>query len=212
MRGCRQCDECYERASAYASRTAARVFCPDRGDPLPGRDPAHPARHHRRVSGPNLPRDKTGKIPEMTGVRGEQVTGGSFPPTIWKKFMTEAVKRSKVKDFAAPSLGGEVILPSPSPTPCAPGPSPDSDTSNSPSGSPSPQPSPTPTFSSLPSPETEVLATLPPLPKEKAAPARSSLGRHFGHGRGPCRRLSIEAAVHRQSLGGQLSVYPSLLQ
>ena len=28
---CRQYDECYERASAYASRTAARVFCPDRG-------------------------------------------------------------------------------------------------------------------------------------------------------------------------------------
>ncbi len=114
-----------------------------------------------------FPPDETGKIPEMTDVRGKRVTGGAFPATIWKKFMTEAVKGTKSKGFAAPSLGGEVLVPSP--TPCAPAPTPGSDTSNClPSPSPSPSPSPPP---APPSPPPH---PSPPLPKCSPTPTPSS--------------------------------------
>lgn len=66
------------------------------------------------------------EIPEMTNVRGRRVTGGSFPATIWKKFMSEALKGVKGTDFASVEMGGEVLNPSPSPCPTATGAAPSS--------------------------------------------------------------------------------------
>ncbi|MGQ0680307.1 MAG: transglycosylase domain-containing protein [Actinomycetota bacterium] len=50
-----------------------------------------------------------GKIPLMQRVRGRSVTGGSFPATIWKKFMAEAVEGTEPSRFVKPKLGGEVV-------------------------------------------------------------------------------------------------------
>lgn len=50
-----------------------------------------------------------GTIPWMQNVRGKAVTGGSFPATIWKKFMSEAVKGSEPSKFSKPKLGGELV-------------------------------------------------------------------------------------------------------
>lgn len=50
-----------------------------------------------------------GTIPLMRNVRGRDVTGGSFPATIWKKFMSEALKGTKESNFVKPKLGGELV-------------------------------------------------------------------------------------------------------
>ncbi|MGQ0678117.1 MAG: transglycosylase domain-containing protein [Actinomycetota bacterium] len=51
-------------------------------------------------------------IPLMENVHGRKVTGGSFPATIWKKFMSVALKKySKHSDFPTPKLTGEVLSP-----------------------------------------------------------------------------------------------------
>jgi penicillin-binding protein 1A len=60
------------------------------------------------------PHPQTHEIPQMLKVHGRKVTGGSFPATIWKKFMAEALKGMKHSDFPTPKLGGEVMNP---PTP-----------------------------------------------------------------------------------------------
>ncbi len=52
-----------------------------------------------------------GTIPEMQRVRGKQVTGGSFPATIWQKFMTRALEGTKASSFPKPKLGGEIATP-----------------------------------------------------------------------------------------------------
>jgi penicillin-binding protein 1A len=52
-----------------------------------------------------------GTIPEMQRVRGRQVTGGSFPATIWRKFMSEALRGTKGTDFHKPKFGGEIVRP-----------------------------------------------------------------------------------------------------
>jgi penicillin-binding protein 1A len=63
----------------------------------------------------------TKEIPLMQSVRGRKVTGGSFPATIWKKFMAEALKLyEKHGDFPSPKITGEVLSPPPPPCP-APG-------------------------------------------------------------------------------------------
>lgn len=99
------------------------------------------------------PDPATKKIPEMTGVRGRRVTGGSFPATIWQKFMTEAVRGMKAQKFTEPRLGGEEVKPTP--TPCAEeSPPPTAVCLPSPSAAPSPSPgegSPPPTPSPIPS-------------------------------------------------------------
>lgn len=77
------------------------------------------------------------QIPVMTNVRGVRVTGGSFPATIWKKFMTQALKNSRHTDFPTPaSLEGEILpaSPVPCPAPSAPGQS----RSSAPSATPAP--------------------------------------------------------------------------
>ncbi|MGH2722574.1 MAG: transglycosylase domain-containing protein, partial [Actinomycetota bacterium] len=53
------------------------------------------------------PPREDGTIPDMTGVRGIEVTGGSFPAQIWSRFMKEAVKGSKASQFPAAKGGGE---------------------------------------------------------------------------------------------------------
>lgn len=63
------------------------------------------------------PDPQSGKIPEMQKVRGRKVTGGSFPATVWKKFMAEALRGSKHSAFPMPKLGGEVMNPPPPPCP-----------------------------------------------------------------------------------------------
>ncbi|HVL51250.1 MAG TPA: transglycosylase domain-containing protein, partial [Actinomycetota bacterium] len=52
-----------------------------------------------------------GTIPEMQRVRGRQVTGGSFPATIWRKFMAGALEGTKGTSFHKPKLGGEIVRP-----------------------------------------------------------------------------------------------------
>ena len=66
-----------------------------------------------------FPPDPTTKeIPLMQNVRGKQVTGGSFPATIWKKFMAESLKLyEKHGDFPSPKITGEVINAGPPPCP-----------------------------------------------------------------------------------------------
>lgn len=64
------------------------------------------------------PDPTTGVIPLMKGVRGRNVTGGSFPATIWRKFMAEALKLyEKHSDFPTPKITGEVMAPPPVPCP-----------------------------------------------------------------------------------------------
>lgn len=57
------------------------------------------------------PPDPTGRIPEMTSVRGRQVTGSSFPATIWKRFMVRALEGTRGTDFPKPRLGGDIVGP-----------------------------------------------------------------------------------------------------
>lgn len=66
-----------------------------------------------------FPPDPTTKeIPLMQNVRGKNVTGGSFPAAIWKKFMAEALKvYEKHSDFPSPKITGEVLEPKPVPCP-----------------------------------------------------------------------------------------------
>ncbi len=60
----------------------------------------------------------TKEIPLMQNVRGRQVTGASFPATIWKKFMAESLKLyEKHSDFPSPKITGEVLAPPPLPCP-----------------------------------------------------------------------------------------------
>src|SRR5205823_5120033 len=54
----------------------------------------------------------------MTSVRGRAVNGGSFPATIWRRFMEQATKGTPIQSFTdPPSLGGrpltgvKVVLP-----------------------------------------------------------------------------------------------------
>lgn len=66
-----------------------------------------------------FPPDPTTKeIPLMQNVRGKKVTGGSFPATIWKKFMAESLTLyEKHGDFPSPKITGEVINAGPPPCP-----------------------------------------------------------------------------------------------
>ncbi|MEX0789338.1 MAG: transglycosylase domain-containing protein [Actinomycetota bacterium] len=52
-----------------------------------------------------------GHIPEMQRVRGQQITGGSYPATIWRKFMSGALEGSKGSAFHRPKLGGQIVTP-----------------------------------------------------------------------------------------------------
>jgi penicillin-binding protein 1A len=58
-----------------------------------------------------FPPNPDGYIPEMQRVRGRQVTGGSFPATIWRRFMSEALSDTKGTDFHRPKFGGEIAVP-----------------------------------------------------------------------------------------------------
>jgi penicillin-binding protein 1A len=95
----------------------------------------------------------TKEIPLMQNVRGKKVTGGSFPATIWKKFMAESLKLyEKHGDFPSPKITGEVINVGPAPCPSpSPGEQPEvgedgealSDANCGTAASPSPSPTPT---------------------------------------------------------------------
>ena len=53
-----------------------------------------------------------GNVQKMDKVRGRQVNGGSFPATIFKRFMQAATKGTEVDSFPAkPSLGGKALVP-----------------------------------------------------------------------------------------------------
>jgi len=58
-----------------------------------------------------------GELPAMDDVRGIQVTGGSFPAEIWRKFMREATQGMDTGDFVEPGsfpgreIGRELQLP-----------------------------------------------------------------------------------------------------
>jgi penicillin-binding protein 1A len=111
----------------------------------------------------------TGKIPEMTSVHGRKITGGSFPATIWKKFMVAALQGAKHSDFPAPPTDvGEVLVPSPTPCPATPTSSPSPGASPAPATNciptPSPAPSPTQSPSKASSQDQEVTPTPTPSP------------------------------------------------
>ena len=138
------------------------------------------------------PDPATGQTPAMTNVRGGPVTGGSFPATMWQKFMTAAVAGTPVSNFVQPTIGGKNPGASngcsAQSTPCPPPPS----VFNSPARicgpggpafdpgcvvAPSPSPAPTPSFSPLPAPSpTFVFSPLPspsPRPSPSPSPIRS---------------------------------------
>ncbi len=50
-----------------------------------------------------------GTIKEMSNVHGIEVTGGSLPATIWRRFMTRAVKGLPAASFRKPQLGGQAV-------------------------------------------------------------------------------------------------------
>ena len=56
-----------------------------------------------------------GTIPELRRVHGREVTGGSFPATIWKNFMVKALDGTKASGFHPPKLGGEILHRAPPP-------------------------------------------------------------------------------------------------
>ncbi len=57
------------------------------------------------------PPQPDGTIPLLKKVRGRDVTGGSFPATIWKKFMSVAVEGTPKSSFVKPKLGGKLATP-----------------------------------------------------------------------------------------------------
>lgn len=136
------------------------------------------------------PPDPSGAIPTMTNVRGKRVTGGSFPATIWRQFMTQALKGLESGPFVKPE---EVVQPSPSlsPVTCpslsvagpdgscvfespSPEPSPEQTLEPLPSFEPSPVPSPSPTRPRpSPSPAPSPSAGPSPSPSPSASPSPS---------------------------------------
>jgi len=64
--------------------------------------------------------DPQGRIPLMTRVRGRSVTGGSFPATIWKSFMSKALEGVPQREFHKPEIKGDVISHRPPPAPRPP--------------------------------------------------------------------------------------------
>jgi membrane peptidoglycan carboxypeptidase len=58
-----------------------------------------------------FPPGPDGTIPVLENVRGRDVTGGSFPATIWKKFMSVAVEGMEKSSFVKPKLGGKLVTP-----------------------------------------------------------------------------------------------------
>jgi hypothetical protein len=88
------------------------------------------------------------KVDLCRPVHGIEVTGGSFPATIWNTYMLAAVDLLQLEfvAFATPAdLPDEVINPLPPPPAPAPSESPDESPSPEPSPEPSPTPAPTPT-------------------------------------------------------------------
>jgi penicillin-binding protein 1A len=101
------------------------------------------------------------KVDLCRPVHGIEVTGGSFPATIWNTYMLAAVDILQLEfvPFATPEdLPDEVINPLP-PAPASPAPS------ESPDASPSPEPSPEPTPTAPPSPSPP-----PPTPTPDPSP------------------------------------------
>jgi penicillin-binding protein 1A len=70
------------------------------------------------------PPDASGKIPQMNSVHGSRITGGSFPATIWRTFMQEALKGVRPEPFVKPRFAEEAINPTPTgcPSNLVPGP------------------------------------------------------------------------------------------
>ncbi len=89
---------------------------------------------------------------EMYGTGGEKkIHGASFPSTIWKDYMSDAVKDLKAEKFPEPQPIGEVVNAAPSPSP-TPSPSPSASETEKTSPSPTPSPSDTETAPSPPAP------------------------------------------------------------
>ncbi|MGQ0678965.1 MAG: transglycosylase domain-containing protein [Actinomycetota bacterium] len=104
-------------------------------------------------------------IPVMTDVRGIKVTGGSFPATIWKKFMVRALAESEHGDFPEPKGRlGEVLSPSPIPCP-SPSPGPSAPAPISVPGC-TPAASPSPSISDTPAPQASAFPEPNPPPKQ----------------------------------------------
>lgn len=62
---------------------------------------------------------KEGNDRQMSNVRGRQVTGGSFPATIWRRYMEAAVGDTDTGRFTAPPA--ELLRVAPQPVPTVPG-------------------------------------------------------------------------------------------
>ncbi len=110
-----------------------------------------------------------GRQRAMTDVHGRSVSGGSFPATIWSRYMKKAVEGKKVMSFHTPTLSGRVI--GKTSDPCGdPDSSPISqvDRPACPTPSPSPEPSPTPSATQLPTPTTS------PGPRGRTPPTPSA--------------------------------------
>ncbi|CAN5882569.1 penicillin-binding protein 1A [soil metagenome] len=133
--------------------------------------------------------DETGTIPEMVGVRGRRVTGGSFPAAIWKSFMQTALRGTKETDFVDPEdetevptapptascpegtvASGDVCDPAPLATPSLP----EFDSEPLPGFTTTPQipppPRPSPTRSASPRPSPTPTTTSSPSPSPTTSP------------------------------------------
>jgi penicillin-binding protein 1A len=94
-----------------------------------------------------------GKI-SMAGVRGINVTGGSFPAMIWHDFMAAVLGGRTLAGFPTPQLTGEVIRAAPSPTPTpSPEPKPRDDKPKEKPKPPKPEPEPEPEPTPSPTPK-----------------------------------------------------------
>jgi len=116
------------------------------------------------------PKTKGGVPDEMNNVHGKRVTGAAFPATMWRKFMSEALKGVKGTDFAKPDLGGEVLTTLPPPCKAVdPAASPTPAASSSPTCTPLPTPSP----SLNPEPSISIDVSPPPEPRISPPPSPS---------------------------------------
>lgn len=106
-----------------------------------------------------------GRQHKMTSVHGRTVAGGSFPATIWSRYMKRAVEGKKATSFVTPKLTGKVL--GSISDPCAdPGSSPISQVDKPACPTPTPTPTPSPT-------EGAVVSSPSPGPSRSPSPSPS---------------------------------------
>jgi len=113
-----------------------------------------------------------GREHKMTNVHGRAVAGGTFPASIWARYMKKALEGKKATSFVTPKFTGRIV--GATSDPCLdPGSSPiaEIDTPACPTPTPSPQPSPA---EAVPSPSPTPSPRRSPSPSASPSPSSSS--------------------------------------